>query len=319
MRASTRSELVGQLARQESQIESSRVVEMHNKEAVSEVARLVAAQLQHEGHAGRCEEEESLLDPCDYLWAARHLGFLRQALQSLMLLVASHLTLYLIHLLHNVEIHQLDGSLHAALVLPSLIVLLALLPQCVHLFGIFEAYAVPNTTVLDHVLSDGWQLDADLQYVCHQITRNLRKNKRGVIRQLRHFQKSHAGRRGKWYRRAFRFVSQLCRGQVETSYGKKHVFVAELLKTAGVFCSHERVARLTEWVGSVGSPNEPLDVPTVFSRFGVALDEQDKDEIKKNFSKGSSKEMQDVSSLIAQMRDSPSEDTNSQLNIASSC
>ena len=201
-RASTQSTLNDHEA---SRVEVAELTEQDSLEAPSETS-----------------ETSAQLRPRDCIALARYIVATRQVLQIVMLASTMLLSLYVMHYLYNIHEHGLSAGWHVALLVPNLATLLVLLPYAVHAFGVFEAYAVPNAEVLDHIISDGEVWRADACYLRSQLEHRLQQpgwRARLAAFELR-YSSSYAGR-------VVLVLSDLLRGQRNVFYLKQHAYVQE--------------------------------------------------------------------------------------------
>mmetsp|Transcript_35060 Transcript_35060/g.67404 ORF Transcript_35060/g.67404 Transcript_35060/m.67404 type:complete len:864 (+) Transcript_35060:221-2812(+) len=177
------------------------------------------------------------------LWVARHMTAMGQMLQIVMLLTCGLLAFYFVHLVYNINHTNVGPGWHVAVMLPPLVTLLVLLPDAVHHFGVFEAYAVPNVSVLDHVITDAEQREADLRMLRTVLEQRLCTP--GWPEYLRAFE---ANFESSVWERIGKLLLDLGRGRTDFFLKADHCFVQAVLAAAKIDMSRERLIRIIGYI-----------------------------------------------------------------------
>jgi len=199
-----------------------------------------------------------LPDPKLHIWAARHLGWIKQALQVLMLYSCAQVAFYVLSIVNGIDSLRANTGWHIFSIAPPLITLFILLPHLCRSMSLFEAYAVPNASILDNVISDADRAVADKDYIRSQLAHRVEQSENDVTNlvfghgsstlgfSLQKFENNF----DKQYtplRRYIRALMDLASGQALCFVDKHACFLVGVLEIANVPISRERLERLVPW------------------------------------------------------------------------
>lgn len=121
----------------------------------------------------RRERDKDPKDHSDPEDVVKHLNipFCHQLIQVLALVICFQMALYVMHFGYNIYSAQLGSVWHLLIIVAIVIGLAVNLPFLVSTFAMLEGYALPNPDVLDVVIQESGQYDADRKFVRDQIRR----------------------------------------------------------------------------------------------------------------------------------------------------
>jgi len=191
-----------------------------------------------------------------------------------MLNMCGQIAVYVLTLYHWIDALGLADSWHLFALFPPFFTLFGLLPWTMHIYALFEAYAVPRAEILDNVISDEDKLGIHIDYIKKQLESRRRASRgSGMAGEQSYFQ-------ALWeFEATFDMTStpasrmlgamlDLARGEPRSYLDPKACFLLGMLDAMNVPISKERMEHLVAYLAEELRGEKP-SVANVFEALGL--------------------------------------------------